>query len=219
MSVDAESAEAKGMILTSRAICRMLSKCTILIGGIYGEKQRIWKKLTGVLILNQALVTGTRIRLGRLKGVDVSRPLQPALHKCYSGICLPIDPDWRTLPNRKVIILVSLPMLRHCYISEVAPSGLHLPQFTYTEPKVAPNAGAKGNDRPAQYEESLSQGFPFSAFFQPSSSASPPFSIIQPSSGPVSVNASNRFCTRLYPRPPSILLVPRRHLLDFCGVL
>ena len=62
----------------------------------------------------------------------------------------------------------------------MAPTGLHLPQFTYTEPKIAPNAGVTGNnDPPAQYEESLSQGFPFSAYFQSSSSVSPGLSVIR----------------------------------------
>lgn len=84
-------------------------------------------------------------------------------------------------------------MLRYSYISEVAPAGLHLPQFTYTEPKVAPNTGATGNNPPTQYEESLSQGFPFSAFFQPSSSVSPGLSLIRPSpgNGPGNGNALN----------------------------
>ena len=81
-------------------------------------------------------------------------------------------------------------MLQLLYL-EVAPTGLHLPQFTYTEPKVATNTGATGNDPPAQYEESLSQGYPFSVFFQPSSSVSPGLSITRPSPGPVSGNASN----------------------------
>ena len=56
---------------------------------------------------------------------------------------------------------------------------------------MATNTGATGNDPPAQYEESLSQGYPFSVFFQPSSSVSPGLSIIRPSPGPVSGNASN----------------------------
>ena len=42
-----------------------------------------------------------------------------------------------------------------------------------------------------QYEESLSQGYPFSVFFQPSSSVSPGLSITRPSPGPVSGNGSN----------------------------
>jgi hypothetical protein len=42
-----------------------------------------------------------------------------------------------------------------------------------------------------QYEESLSQGYPFSVFFQPSSSVSPGLSITRPSPGPVSENGSN----------------------------
>ena len=77
--------------------------------------------------------------------------------------------------------------------SEVAPIGLHLPQFTYAEPKVAPNTDITGNDPPTQYEESLSHGFPFSAFFQPSSSVSPGLSIFRPSPGlaPACGSASN----------------------------
>ena len=102
-------------------------------------------------------------------------------HPLFDGV------DWRTLPNRKVIILVSLRMLQYCYILEIAPTGLHLPQFTYTEPKIATNIGATGNDPPAQYEES----YPFSIFFQQSSSVSPGLSITRPSPGLVSGNASN----------------------------
>ena len=99
--------------------------------------------------------------------------------------------DWRTLPNRKVIFLVFLCGCCSCDILEVAPTGLHLPQFTYTEPKVATNTGTTGNGLPAQYEESLSQGYPFSVFFQPSSSVSPGLAITRPSPGSVSGNASN----------------------------
>ena len=106
-------------------------------------------------------------------------------HPLFDGV------DWRTLPNRTVIILVSLRMLQYCYILEIAPTGLHLPQFTYTEPKIATNIGATGHVPPAQYEESLSQGYPFSVFFQPSSSVSPGLSITRPSPAPVSGNASN----------------------------
>ena len=108
-------------------------------------------------------------------------------HPLFDGV------DWRTLPDRKVIISFSLRILRYHYITEVAPTGLHLPQFTYTEPKIAQNTGATGSDPPAQYEESLSQGFPFSAFFQPSSSVSHGFSTDRPrpSPGPASGNPSN----------------------------
>ena len=79
------------------------------------------------------------------------------------------------------------------FILEVAPTGLHLPQFTYTEPKITTNTGATtGNGPPVPYEESLSQGYPFSVFFQPSSSVSPGLSITRPSPGLVpSGNASN----------------------------
>ena len=94
--------------------------------------------------------------------------------------------DWRTLADRKAPILDYLRMLSYSCISEVAPDGLHLPQFTHAEPKIAPNTGAAGNVPPAQYEESLSQGFPFSAFFQPSSSVSPGLSIIRPNPDPTS---------------------------------
>ena len=82
-------------------------------------------------------------------------------------------------------------MLQYSYVLEVAPTGLHLPQFTYTEPKIVANTGTTGNDPPVQYEESLSQGYPFSVFFQPSSSVSPGLSITRPSPGPVSGNPSN----------------------------
>ena len=106
-------------------------------------------------------------------------------HPLFDGV------DWRTLPNRKVIPLVSLRLLKYFYVLEVAPAGLHLPQFTYTEPKVATNTSATGNGPPVQYEESLSQGYPFSVFFQPSSSASPGLSIARPSPGPVSGNSNS----------------------------
>ena len=107
-------------------------------------------------------------------------------HPLFDGV------DWRTLPNRKVIILVFfLRMLQYSYVLEVAPTGLHLPQFTYTEPKMATNTGPTSNDPPAQYEESLSQGYPFSVFFQPSSSVSPGLSTTRPSPGLVSGNGSN----------------------------
>ena len=48
-----------------------------------------------------------------------------------------------------------------------------------------PNTGTTSNDPPMQYEESLSQGFPFSAFFQPSSSVSSGLSIHRPTPGPI----------------------------------
>ena len=111
--------------------------------------------------------------------------MEITVHPLFDGV------DWRTLPNRKVIFLVFLCRCCSCYILEVAPSGLHLPLFTYTEPKVTTTTGTTGNDPPAQYEESLSQGYPFSVFFQPSSSVSPGLSITRPSPGPVSGNASN----------------------------
>jgi hypothetical protein len=124
------------------------------------------------------LLTNAKQRLGRRNVMEITD------HPFFDGV------NWRTLPDRKVIILFFLRILRYHYIAEVAPTGLHLPQFTYTEPKIAQNIGATGNDPPAQYEESLSQGFPFSAFFQPSSSG---FSTNRPrpSPGPVSGNPSN----------------------------
>ena len=75
-------------------------------------------------------------------------------HPLFDGV------DWRTLADRKVIILVSLRMLQYCYILEVAPIGLHLPQFTYTEPKIATNTGATDNDPPVQYEDSITRPSP-----------------------------------------------------------
>ena len=59
------------------------------------------------------------------------------------------------------------------------------------------NIGATVHDPPTHYEESLSQGFPFSVFFQPSTSASTGLSTIRPSpapapvAGPGSGNTSN----------------------------
>ncbi|KAF9002455.1 kinase-like domain-containing protein [Cyathus striatus] len=58
------------------------------------------------------------------------------------------DVNWSKLPFQK------------------APASLHLPQFTFTEAQVAT---AEQQEQGQTYDESLSQGFPFSAFFQSSS--------------------------------------------------
>ncbi|KAF8901457.1 kinase-like domain-containing protein [Gymnopilus junonius] len=100
------------------------------------------------------LLTHAKQRLGRRNVMEITD------HPLFDGI------DWTTLPT------------------QVAPSNLHLPQFVYSEPK--PSAAASDSKAPpAQAEqensESYSQGFPFSAFFQPSISVSPGLSILRPS--------------------------------------
>ncbi|KAF8803474.1 kinase-like protein [Phlegmacium glaucopus] len=113
------------------------------------------------------LLTNAKQRLGRRNVMEITD------HPLFDGV------DWRTLPN------------------QVAPAGLHLPQFIYAEPNIVPKAGATGNDPPTQYEEPLSQGYPFSAFFQPSSSVSPGLSVVGSTPGPAPAggvgngNASN----------------------------
>ena len=66
------------------------------------------------------LLTNVNQRLGRRNVMEITD------HPLFDGV------DRRTLPNGKVIILVSVRMLQYSYILEVAPTGLHLPQFTYT---------------------------------------------------------------------------------------
>ncbi|KAF8066601.1 kinase-like protein [Lyophyllum atratum] len=75
--------------------------------------------------------------------------------------------DWDTLPTRKE-----------------APPGLHLPQFTYTEPaQLAPSPAPAGLH--SQPEDSHSQGFAFSALFQSSNgSSSPGLSILRSRTSP-----------------------------------
>ncbi|KAJ3507797.1 hypothetical protein NLJ89_g6103 [Agrocybe chaxingu] len=78
------------------------------------------------------------------------------------------DVDWTTLPN------------------QTAPPDLHLPQFTYTEPKgSADQAHPVSMQHQQEYNDSasLSQGFAFSVFFQQSSSISPGLSVVKPSPG------------------------------------
>lgn len=72
-----------------------------------------------------------------------------------------------------------------------APTGLHLPQFTYSEPKpsTAPGESAAAGPHPDR-SDSLSQGFAFSAFFQ-SSSVSPGLSLLRPSPGSNPSHASS----------------------------
>ncbi|KAF5310174.1 hypothetical protein D9619_010214 [Psilocybe cf. subviscida] len=73
--------------------------------------------------------------------------------------------DWATLPTQP------------------APADLHLPQFVYNEPKDSPPGGDnRGNH---ENDDSLSQGFAFSVFFQQSSyAASGGISVLRPSPGP-----------------------------------
>ena len=123
------------------------------------------------------LLTNAKRRIGRRNVMKITD------HPLFDGV------DWRTLPNRKVIFLVFLCGCCSCYILEVAPTGFCLPQSTYTESKVVTNTGVTGND--PIYEESLSQGYPFSVFFKPSSSISPGLTITRPSPGPIFGNASN----------------------------
>ncbi|CAA7270531.1 unnamed protein product [Cyclocybe aegerita] len=103
------------------------------------------------------LLTNAERRLGRRNVMEITD------HPVF------VDVDWTTLPN------------------QTAPPHLHLPQFTYTEPKgSADQAPPVPVQRQQEYDDSasLSQGFAFSVFFQQSSSVSPGLSILKPSPGP-----------------------------------
>ncbi|TFK33478.1 kinase-like domain-containing protein [Crucibulum laeve] len=76
-------------------------------------------------------------------------------HRIFNGV------NWSTLPTQS------------------APPDLHLPQFTYTDPPANNDAGIAGPEAP--YDESISQGFAFSALFQSSKATSPGISMLRPS--------------------------------------
>ncbi|KDR79474.1 hypothetical protein GALMADRAFT_243570 [Galerina marginata CBS 339.88] len=98
------------------------------------------------------LLTHAKQRLGRRNVMEITD------HPLFEGI------DWTTLSTQP------------------APPNLHLPQFTYSEPKAA---SAQRETMPPEQaidnSGSFSQGFAFSAFFQPSSTVSPGLSILRPS--------------------------------------
>ncbi|KAG6844754.1 hypothetical protein H0H87_003977 [Tephrocybe sp. NHM501043] len=100
------------------------------------------------------LLTHADRRLGRRDVQEITN---------HSIFC---EVDWNNLPNQQ------------------APAGLHLPQFTYTEPaKLAPSPAPAGFQ--SQSDESHSQGFAFSQFFQSSAaSSSPGLSILRSKSSP-----------------------------------
>ncbi|KAF8964501.1 kinase-like domain-containing protein [Flammula alnicola] len=101
------------------------------------------------------LLTHAKQRLGRRNVMEITD------HPLFDGV------DWTTLSTRS------------------APPELHLPQFTYSEPKPssAPVASAGAEEA---CDESLSRGFAFSAFFQQSSSVSPGHFTLRPSPGSAS---------------------------------
>ncbi|KAF9472378.1 kinase-like protein [Pholiota conissans] len=68
--------------------------------------------------------------------------------------------------------------------TQPAPPDLHLPQFTYSDPKASTTAAPAPAPAKSLHEDSNShsQGFAFSAFFQ-SSSVSPGLSVLRPSPG------------------------------------
>ncbi|PPQ70142.1 hypothetical protein CVT25_005815 [Psilocybe cyanescens] len=99
------------------------------------------------------LLTHAKQRLGRRNVMEITD------HPLFNGV------NWSTLSN------------------EPAPSGLHLPQFTYTTPEQPAQPDTALADQPYDDSASLSQGFAFSAFFQPSTSVSPGLSVLRPSPG------------------------------------
>ncbi|KAJ2916180.1 hypothetical protein MD484_g4240, partial [Candolleomyces efflorescens] len=73
----------------------------------------------------------------------------------------------------------------HPFFKAQAPSSLHLPQFTYSEPNPQANNLAQSNGHAeSRQEESYSQGFAFSALFQSSRATSPGASLLRSSGGP-----------------------------------
>ncbi|KIK01419.1 hypothetical protein K443DRAFT_567614 [Laccaria amethystina LaAM-08-1] len=95
-------------------------------------------------------------------------------HPLFDGV------DWTTLPIRNC----GHPMtkLPTDYDSESPPPGLHLPQFNYIETRAA----AVGSEAVPGCEESLSQGFAFSALFQSSAaSSSRSFSVLRSTPTPL----------------------------------
>ncbi|KAF4609483.1 hypothetical protein D9613_012311 [Agrocybe pediades] len=97
------------------------------------------------------LLTNAKQRLGRRNVMEITD------HPLFDGI------DWTTLST------------------QTAPTNLHLPQFTYSEPKPVTDTTALIPEGHEDDSDSYSQGFAFSAFFQPSSTVSPGLSILRPS--------------------------------------
>lgn len=142
-------------------------------------------------------------------------------HPIFDGV------DWTTLAIREFPNLKSL--LLNSRSVETAPTGLHLPQFTYSEPKELPNAHVPPT--PARtYDESasISQGFAFSAFFQHSSTASPGISVLRPGSLSASTGSTSSatasfigfswgpradaFPDNIFPAPEMLETTPRPQL-------
>ncbi|GLB40896.1 putative protein tyrosine kinase [Lyophyllum shimeji] len=99
-----------------------------------------------------------------------------------------LAPAERRLGRRNIQEITNHPIFRDVkwdtLRTQQAPAGLHLPQFTYTEPaNLAPSPVSPGaQSRP---DESHSQGFAFSALFQSSNgSSSPGLSILRSRSSP-----------------------------------
>ncbi|PPQ76943.1 hypothetical protein CVT24_009032 [Panaeolus cyanescens] len=98
------------------------------------------------------LLTNAKHRLGRRNVMEITD------HPFFEAV------DWRNLH------------------SQPAPQDLHLPQFTYNAPPP-PTSDSDDNASPvdAPYDDSASQPFPFSIFFQPSSNMSHGVSVLRPS--------------------------------------
>ncbi|KAH9476305.1 Serine/threonine-protein kinase MRCK gamma [Psilocybe cubensis] len=102
------------------------------------------------------LLTHAKQRLGRRNVMEITD------HPLFNGV------NWTTLST--------VP----------APADLHLPQFTYASPEQPAQPDEIPMNEPYEESASLSQGFAFSAFFQPSSNISPGLSVLRPSPGSTS---------------------------------
>ncbi|KAJ2925699.1 hypothetical protein H1R20_g11396, partial [Candolleomyces eurysporus] len=112
--------------------------------------------------LLKGLLTHADQRLGRRNIMEITD------HPFFEGV------DWMALSTA------------------LAPSSLHLPQFTYSAPNPQANNLAQSNGHAeSRQEESFSQGFAFSALFQSSRATSPGASFLR-SSGTPNLRSSTR---------------------------